>query len=73
MYHQRFAVREQRPAGVQTVRQWIPVDQALIQECQAKAGAKVHWVSETIDVYAGTVRAVESCGAGRYKVGYQYT
>jgi hypothetical protein len=69
MYHRRFAVREQRPAGVQTVRRWIPVDQALIRQCQAKAGANVHWVSETIDVYCNCMELVEHGVNMRYWAG----
>jgi hypothetical protein len=59
MYSQRFPLREKKPAGVQTVHRWIFVDLALIRECQAKAGANVHWVSETIDVYCNCMELIE--------------
>jgi hypothetical protein len=35
------------------------VDQALIRECQAKAGANVHWVSATIGVYCDCIELIE--------------
>ena len=37
----------------------MSVDQALIRECQAKAGANVHWVSATIDMYCNCIELIE--------------
>jgi hypothetical protein len=56
MHHQRFALREKRPARI---HRWISVDEALIRECRAKAGANVHWVSATIDMYCNCIELIE--------------
>ncbi len=54
-----FALREKRPASIQDVGRWISVDRALIRECQAKAGANVHSVSATIDMYCNCIELIE--------------
>ena len=69
MYHQRLALREKRPADIQAVQQWISTDQALIRECQAKAGANVHWVSATIDLYCNCMELIEHGVNVRYWAG----
>jgi len=66
MYYQRFALREKSPSRMQDLRRWISVDQALIRECRAKAGANVHWVSATIDMYCNCIELIEQGVNMRY-------